>query len=191
MLKPVVTVPTELPVTLDEIKSQVTIDYNDHDAMLTSFLQSATQFLDGPSGILGRAIMPQVVAQSYAGFNKTMRLPYGQVAAVSEIAYFDQDNVAQVITGWSLHEDTKGSYLKFASETAFPQVYERDDAVSVTYTAGWGGAASVPGPIKTAIKMLAATWYENREAVKIEGISPSKIPFSVESLIAPYRRVGL
>lgn len=191
MLKPVVTAPTDLPVTLDELKAQTVVDFSEHDTMLTSFLQAATHHLDGPAGILGRAIMSQVVVQKFHGFENVMRLPYGLASSISEVAYFDESDVAQVITGWALHEDGSGSYLKFPSDTVFPGVYERDDAISVTYTAGWGGAASVPGPIKLAIKMLAATWYENRETVKIDGISPSEIPFSVKSLIAPFRRVGL
>lgn len=47
-------------------------------------------------------------------------------------------------------------------------------------------AYSVPGPLKHAIRMLAASFYENREDV-IVGISAESVPHGVHDLIAPFR----
>ena len=56
--------------------------------------------------------------------------------------------------------------------------------------AGYGGADDVPQAIRTAAAMLVAHWYRNREAVNVGNIT-SELPLGVQSLIAPYRRVGV
>lgn len=43
-----------------------------------------------------------------------------------------------------------------------------------------------PGPIKQAIRMLAGSFYENREDVLI-GINAESVPHGVHELIAPFR----
>ena len=47
----------------------------------------------------------------------------------------------------------------------------------------------VPGPLRTAIKLLTAHLFENREAVQGEGgnMSARELPFSVAALTWPYR----
>jgi uncharacterized phiE125 gp8 family phage protein len=48
----------------------------------------------------------------------------------------------------------------------------------------------VPAPLKVAIMLIAANWYENREAVNVGNIT-SEMPMGVAALIAPYSRVGI
>jgi hypothetical protein len=54
--------------------------------------------------------------------------------------------------------------------------------VEVEYTAGYGfDGSSVPRPLKLAILLLVAHWYQNREAASIETGLP--IPFAVENIL--------
>jgi len=185
-LKPIITPPTELPVTIAQIKAQSIVDFADDDVLLDSYIRAATAYLDGHSGILGRAIMPQAVVQKWSDFS-CPRLPYGTVSAVASVDYYDEDNTLQNLTGWTLLEDEAGAYLYLDGD--FPDTYDRPDAVSVSYTAGYVDAASVPESIKLAISMLAAGWYCARES--IEGERVSSVPFGIEYLIAPHRLVGV
>lgn len=66
----------------------------------------------------------------------------------------------------------------------WPIVRQQLEAVQVTYVAGFGGLYTVPDAIKTAIKMLVAHWYENREAVTPGPLSP--VPMAVEALLMAY-----
>lgn len=45
----------------------------------------------------------------------------------------------------------------------------------------------VPADLKEAIRLLAAHWYENREAT-VAGISISTVPLSVEEIVRERRR---
>lgn len=60
------------------------------------------------------------------------------------------------------------------------------DGIEIAFTAGFGDTADdVPMPIRLAIRMLVAHWYEGREP----GVGGTPQP--VEALTAPYRRVRL
>jgi len=69
-----------------------------------------------------------------------------------------------------------------------PSLYsDRSDPVKIAMTVGYGDdTTDVPQAIRHAAMMLAAHWYENREAVA-EG-SPVPVPMTVDALTAPYRR---
>ena len=61
----------------------------------------------------------------------------------------------------------------------------------IAIEAGYGAAATdVPAPLRHAIRLLVAHWYENRALVKASG-EVAAIPASVLSLVAPYRVASL
>ena len=62
------------------------------------------------------------------------------------------------------------------------------EALSITYTAGFGGAADVPDDIIQAAHLMVGNWYEHREPVVV-GTIASELPLSVQRLIDK-NRVG-
>ena len=60
--------PTLFPVTLGELKPFLSVDFDDHDTLITGLIQTATAHFDGLTGILGRAIMAQTWQQSFSAF---------------------------------------------------------------------------------------------------------------------------
>ncbi|MBL4618959.1 MAG: phage gp6-like head-tail connector protein, partial [Marinicaulis sp.] len=61
--------------------------------------------------------------------------------------------------------------------------------VSIDFTAGYANAGAVPEPLKHAVKVLAAFFFESREAAGEKRIYG--VPQSVDALIAPYREPRL
>lgn len=117
-----------------------------------------------------------------------IRLPLGPVQSVSSIAYFDTNGASQTFgaSNYRAHEDRFGPYVRLASGSAWPDTETRDDAVTVTYVAGYGDNPSdVPEPIRTAIAQVAAHLFENREATGTAELV--KILIGAEELIAPYQ----
>lgn len=114
------------------------------------------------------------------------KLPH---ASISSIAYTDTNGDPQTYSS-SLYQTDIGSDNRPARimpvyGQTFPNV--RSDtyqAVTVTFVAGYGGAADVPSGIKTALCMLVANMYENRESMA--PMAMHDIPFGVEALIQPY-----
>lgn len=191
MLAPVrITAPSQQPVSLSDVKAHCRVDHNDDDTVLTSLLNGAVAYLDGWGGVLGRCLVTQTWRQDYGSFG-VLRPPLGPVASITSITYYDASNEQQTLSAdvYGLFADELGSYVGLKPDQSWPSAYGRSDAVSVTYVAGTA-AADVPASIKAAILLLTAYWYEYREAA-VTGTIATKLPLSVEALIAPYRRVGL
>ena len=126
-------------------------------------IASAMSHLDGIDGILRRGLVSQQWSDIWSGFAAYERLPLAlaPVSAVASVSYYDDVNVLQTmaVSEYSLHQDFSGSYLRLASGESWPPTYERDDAVTITYTAGYGGAQDVPAEIRVAARELLEIWY--------------------------------
>jgi uncharacterized phiE125 gp8 family phage protein len=66
----------------------------------------------------------------------------------------------------------------------WPSTRVDDNAVQITYLAGYGGAANVPKQAIHAVKLLVGHWYVAREAVGSVG---QNIPMGVHALLANLR----
>jgi uncharacterized phiE125 gp8 family phage protein len=63
--------------------------------------------------------------------------------------------------------------------------------IEINLTAGFGAtAAAVPAPIRQALLMLVAHWYEHRDPIEI-GAEATVIPTGVSELMQPWRRARL
>lgn len=162
--------------------------------MIEGLIQAATDHLDGWTGILGQCLEEQEWRQDFDGFG-CLRLPLWPIIAITSITW--RDRAGQVTTidssDYDLRTDAAGAYVRFADGFSYPSELDRSAAISVTFSAGYPQAAdpaasTVPAAIRAAILLLVAHWYQNREAVSDTGAT--ELPLAVNSLVAPYRRVG-
>lgn len=170
-MKPVlISPPSAPPVTLEEVKRQVRVDHADDDALLGGYIEAAVAHLDGLHGVLRRCIVKQTWRLSMPdGFGRMLALPFPDVSSVT-ITFTDPEGGA--LTEFQLREGVVHSDVAVSRP------------VNVDFAAGFGGAADAPAPIKVAIMMLVAHWYENREAA---GAPAAALPMAVDMLLAPYR----
>ncbi|MBZ9985674.1 head-tail connector protein [Mesorhizobium sp. BH1-1-5] len=195
MLRPVRTTAPTAAVSLDEIKRHANaVDFTDDDELLGILVQTATDHLDGWTGVLGRCIVNQGWRQDFGCWPacRDLRLPFPDVANIV-VKYSDTADAEQTVSN-TLYEtlsDARGAFIRLRDNFDAPALNDqRSDPVRIEFTAGFGAVDAVPSAIKVAIMMLAAHWYANREAVAI-GDSAAPLPMAVDALIAPYRRVGV
>lgn len=191
MLAPVRTAAPADLITTSEAKAQCRIDSTDEDTLVAALISAALSHLDGYSGVMGRALVTQTWQQDFDGFSDKMRLPVGDLIAITSVTYYDASNAQQTLASsvYAAFTDALGPYLALKPNQSWPAVYSRADAVRVTWTAGYGAAAAVPAAIKQAALLLIAHWYDNRAGVAV-GETPTELPLAVNSLLAPFRRVG-
>lgn len=189
MLKPVRTVaPAVTPVSVAEARDHCRVDTNDEDVLISALVDAAVSHLDGHSGVLGRAMVTQTWRQDYPRFVNRMRLPLGDLITVSSVTYYDADNAVQTLSTdiYTAFSDSVGPYLDLKPDQSWPSTYTREDAVRVTWTAGYGPAATdVPAAIRQAMLLMIGHWFENREA-SVVGVSVTDLPMAVNALLAPY-----
>lgn len=182
--------PTDPIITKTEAKTHLRVDHSAEDDLIEALVASAVAYLDGFTGILGRALATQTWQQDFEEWDD-LCLPLLPVQSLT-VTYYDVDNVQRTLATsvYQTVTEASGVELELKFGQTWPITYDREDAISVTFVAGYGAAAAVPAPIKAGILLLVGHWYFNREAVVI-GQTPSEVPMAVSALIAPYRRVGV
>ena len=175
--------PTGDVVTLAEAKAHVRYDDSDQDAYITALVAAAVGYLDGWTGVLGRALLTQEWRQDFRGFSERLRLPMIATSVVSVTN--GGDTVADTV--YVLRRDHLGSYVTLKTDQSWPSVATGDAPVSVTFECGYGAAADVPAPIKQWILLTVGDWFRNRETGAV-GAKAGEIPMSAgaRALLAAY-----
>lgn len=120
-----------------------------------------------------------------------LRLPFGNVTAVTSISYVDTSGVTQTFTDYRTDLPTGEKCTRGRIEPTYsyqwPQTRNVIAAMTIRVTAGYGASrASVPDALKTGMKALIGHWDRSREAVNIGNIV-SEVPMGVKYLWSPFR----
>lgn len=169
-----VTPPAGPVVLLPDLKQHLRVLHDDDDDLIVSYEAAAVSWLDGYSGVLGRAIQSQQWQETFSGWG-CMRLAMSDVTAVT-VTYRDADGITQTVADATFRAD--GSVVIVAATGPA----EATD-IAVRYTCMLP-AGDLPAVVQ-AIKMLVGHWYVRRETV---GDTVSSIPFAAEVLIGSKRR---
>lgn len=176
-------------VSIETVAAHLSVDFNDDDVLLQSFIDAAIQHLDGHSGILGRCLLTQQWQVRLTDWAGSLLLPFPDVTAAVITYQDDQDaEVTVPDSAYDLIEVAEGTELVFDPDFSDPSLSEANSApISVTMTAGFGASESIPEPIKVAVMLIAAHWYDNPEAVG----NGQELPFGATALLAPFRRMSV
>lgn len=186
--------PEVTPVSLEEMQEYLRIELSiaspsETDELLQSYIESAVQWVES---YCRRALITQswqMMLEHFPHRGSFISLPRPPLQTVESVKYLCAGDVAYAEWdddeyGVDLHRSR--IYPKFGYIWPIA-VFDPSNGVTVDYTCGYGDAADdVPQAIRTALKFLVANWYENREPVVV-GLVSSKVTFTLESLLAPYR----
>jgi uncharacterized phiE125 gp8 family phage protein len=190
-----ITAPTSDVVSLEEMKAQLRVDFDDDDDLIAAMTAAITAHLDGPNGELRRALIPQTWELRMAWFPRVVLLPLPPFIEVEAVEYLDDNGERQTFDAERYLVTGAGGRGKvyLAPNQRWPVLpFARPEAAIIRFRAGYldGGVSppevNVPAPIKAAIKMMTGTLYQNREHVVI-GQTPIEIPWAIEALLRSYR----
>ena len=172
----VLTSPTTLPVSVDELKLWLRLNDSAEDALLAELLGAAVdQFeADTRRPVLSTTYRQtlakwptRIVTSNECGHSIGLILGRGGVTSITAVKSIDPvDNSESDLTGWRAELSLTPAKILLDSVPSVPlplMGYGRSVGY-VTFVAGWPDAAAVPHRVKVAIKLLAAHWYKNREA---------------------------
>lgn len=172
-------------VTVATAKAHMRVDDENSDTYISSLLEVAS---DTVSEMAGKALINQTwqLQLGMVSGQSRVYLPYAPIVSITSIAYYDGDDSSQSadVGDYALKGDNDTAWIEPAGTGVWPSMYDRPDALTITYLAGYGTSpANVPPNLRHAVLMLAAHWFENRETANHAAAMVKEIPFSVEALV--------
>jgi len=166
------------PVTLIEAKAWCKKTTTDEDALITALIRAATVKAEL---FTNRVFVERTFTGFFSGLDcsnndgvyiELRRAPLTSVTSIKVMVDDVQDTVSTDV--YDVQEESSFSRIIFSDTSnldpdLIPYPYE------VIFIAGYGAAAAVPDPIKTAIMEIVCNWHQNRgdcgEGDEIPGIA--------------------
>ncbi len=185
-------------VPVPEMKRHARISGPHDDRQIAEDIETAYDFLSGPEGWLGRMCLLEEEFYAYSSgprANGTFELPLRPLAGgvLVGLDYLGSGGTYSAI-------DSTGFYVSGASgfgvvsrlpyTSPWPYVsLPHQQAYRFRFRAGFGTTReSIPSPIRKAIKMLVAEWYNNRETIGETGRTVGQeVLYGLRALAGRYR----
>ena len=151
-----VTPPTQLPISVFDVKSRLRISHNDQDADISNMVAEAVSKMDGYRGILGRPIMPQTWRETFETWGD-LRLALPDVTTAT-VTYVDADDAEQTVADTELKSDACGFYV----------VADGPVGVPITVTYGCQAPEDILPSIRRAICLHVAMSYDDPDASRFD-----------------------
>lgn len=175
------------PVTVGEAKAHLRVDGSAEDALINSLILTSRLHIEAA---LGLALITQGWTLVIDQWPKqvSVALPIRPVQTIDAVRVLDADGAPTDIPPSHYVLDGKGLPPRLVRTSPIWPASERAAAgIEIDFTAGFGAlAADVPAPIRQALLMLIAHWYEHRDPIEIGSVE-ANIPASVSELLKPYR----
>ena len=181
--------PAVEPVSLDEARAFLRVEHHDDDETIAALIAGARIHAEATTR---RAFITQswrLTRDAWPADGRIAVRP-APLRALTAARVYDFDNNAQSLDPAAFVADLGGSALTF-TPWAVPAPGRAALGIELDVTVGYGDAAiDVPEPLRQAIRLLTAHWYENRGLVAGAGTG-AVLPETVAALLAPYRMVSL
>lgn len=175
------------PVTVAEAKAHLRVDGTNEDTLIGSLILTSRLHIE--TG-LGLALITQSWRLLFDAWpdGKILELPMRPLQSVEEVRVFDGAGTPETIAPSAYLVDIAGTPSRLVRTGAtWPQPGQAANGIEIDFTAGYGpGASDVPAPIRQALMLLVAHWYEHRDPIEI-GSPTTVIPAVVSDLLEPYR----
>ena len=179
------------PITAADAKAHLRIDGSAEDALIASLILTSRLHVESA---LGFALISQgwtLLLDAWPE-GRAVDIPIRPLLAITSARVLSATGVPTVLSASDYILDATGVPPRLVrTGTTWPLPGSVANGIEIAFTAGFGPAASdVPSPIRHALLLLVAHWYEHRDAIEI-GSGTMSIPHAVSELLRPYRVVRL
>ena len=181
--------PAAEPLTLDEAKAYLRVEHDDDDLTIAALIAGSRIHVETQTR---RALITQtwrLVRDGWPADGRIFLAP-SPLQEILGARVYDGDGETHDIDLQAFVSDKAASVIAFAS-WSIPLPGRPVGGIEIDVKVGYGDTASdVPEPLRQAVRLLVAHWYENRSAPA--GALPIAVtPAGVGALIATYRMQSL
>ena len=180
------TPPAIEPVTLQEAKLNLRVDFNEDDSLITNIIAEARAYVE-------QVTRRQLITATWTLYHSfrwppEIILPRPPLVSVASIKYTDGSGVTQPLeeSEYKVTTANEPAVVRPTYQHYWPEILPELDSICVEYQAGYGAAASsVPRPLYRAIHLMIAHLYDRREPT-ISGTIINTVPMAFKSLVSPF-----
>lgn len=191
MTATLLTGPALEPVSLNDAKAHLRVDHDDDDALLTAAIVSARVHVEAATR---RVLIEQTWRIHLDRWPRTriLRLAVAPLISVDVVRIRDAEGGSSTVDAGEYEVDTAAVPGRLVLAASAPAPVGRVvNAIEIDVTAGYGPSSlDVPSPLRHAVMMLVAHWYEHRGAVGHD-LAGETLPLGFAALVAPYRILSL
>jgi uncharacterized phiE125 gp8 family phage protein len=179
--------PAVEPITVSEAKAHLRVDGSDEDTLIASLI--LTSRLHVETG-LGLALITQSWRLTLDRWpcEKDLDLPLRPLQTIDAVRVLPAEGAAVVMASTNYIADRASVPPRLVrTGPIWPQPSKAANGIEIDFTVGYGATADlVPAPIRQALLMLIAHWYERRDPIDV-GSPETVIPAAVSDLLDGYR----
>lgn len=167
----VTTPPAAEPITLDDVKNHLKIDYTEDDSLIGVMIQAAREYVETYTG---RVLLEQTIQEYYDFFpcstvtnpRAGIEVRFAPLKTLTTVNYINSNGNTQaltVTTDYTFDSISEPPRIFPAYGKSWPTNRDQPNAVWIEYIAGYSNASDVPAVIKQAMLLIIAKMYEQRE----------------------------
>jgi uncharacterized phiE125 gp8 family phage protein len=175
------------PISVAEAKAHLRLDGTADDVLIASLILTSRLHIEAA---LGLALITQGWKLVLDRWPKiaSIALPIRPVQDVTAVRVLAADGTPEVVSPAGYFVDGENLPPRLVRQAiSYPEPGRAAAGIEIAFTAGYGDVPeSVPEPIRHALLLLVAHWYEHRDPIEI-GAPETAIPRAVSELLMPYR----
>lgn len=179
--------PAVEPVSVAEMRAYLRLDDGAEDELVAALVKAARLLVEASSRrILVEQRWRMRLDRWPAG--RLVTLPLSPLLAVDRIRVRDAAGVPQELAADLYGADAASDPPRIRVSPLAPEPGLPAGGIEIDLRAGYGPAGqAVPAPLRLAVRMLAARWFEHRGDL----LGEQTVPPEVDALLAPFRRARL
>ena len=182
--------PIAEPVSLDEAKRWLKVETEDENEIILTLITSARLYIEQ---VTQRLLIQQAWKVIFSDLDRqgSYLIPLSPVLHLIALNLRYSDDSETALNVSNLRLTKHGEDASILIPQSYRTMLIKDARFELDISLGYGpNGHDVPAPIRTALFMLVAYWYENRGDYS-NYVNLAQIPSPITSLLAPFKRVRL
>lgn len=179
--------PAVEPVSLADARAHLRLDDTHEDDLVAALIEAGRLLLESATRLIFINQSWRLILEE-APRGMRLHLPLAPIIAITEIRAIDAQGAPSVVDPQEYRLRAGAQPPTLMLEESFPRL---PGGIEIDLEAGFGPAPeNVPAPLRQALRMLVARWFEERG----DGVGEPEtgvLPPDVALMIAPYRHLRL